>query len=921
MRSATRMMLWVLLLVLPSSTFAEQHAKVLLILDSSGSMWGQIDGRAKTTIAKEALAGIIDTMPAGFDTGLMAYGHRRKGDCKDIELLIPPGPHDPKAMKAKVAELSAKGKTPLSDSLRMAAQTLRSTEEAASVILITDGLETCDADPCQVAADLAMSGVGFTVHVIGFDLSQADQDRVRCIADKTGGLFVAANDAAALKTALVKTVTKVNQPPPPVVADPGTATLEAVQQVAVGDTFAVKWQGPNSRSDYICLVTPDPKDSRCLDHGYTEQGNPVKLAAKCDAGSFELRYIHGHTGKVLGKRALTVLPAQVDLTAPAEAVAATPVTITWKGPGYPTDYIAIASPEPPDHGYTAYTYTREGNTLKVQAPSLPGSYEVRYYLGAGDKVLGRTKIKITEATATVKAPEKADAASAFMVDWQGPGNRGDYISIARPDDQDGYDNYAYTSTGNPAQLNAPSQPGTWEVRYVLGQDDVILARTSIEISGVSAQVQPPAEADVAGEIAVQWQGPDSKGDYISIAKTDDQHGYFNYAYTKAGSPAKLTAPSAAGTYEVRYVLGQDNVILARQPITVKPVTAQLQAPGEAAVASSFSVQWQGPNGKGDYISIARGDASGGEYLNYAYTRNGNPAKLTAASTPGTYEVRYILGLDNVILARQQIVIGAVTAAITAPAEVEAAAKFKVEWQGPGNNGDYISVAKSDDGGGGYLNYAYTTSGSPVELLAPSPPGTYEVRYIQHLDNVILARQQLVVKGVTATLQAPASAPMGSAIEVQWQGPARDGDYISIARPEDDGGGYLYYQYTTEGSPVKLQLPTAAGNYEIRYILAPDNMILARQAIAVDQVPAAVAGPSSARPAEDITVSWQGPNAPSDYISIASPESDGSSYLTYEYTGKGNPVQVRTPEEPGEYEIRYIAAEHGEILARTRLKIE
>ena len=169
MRSTISTLLFVLLLVLPMSGYSAENQNVLFILDSSGSMWGQIDGKAKTTIAKEALKGIIDSMPGGFDTGLMTYGHRRKGDCKDIELLIPPGPHNPATMKAKVAELSAKGKTPLSGSLRMAAKTLRSTEEAASVILITDGLETCDSDPCQVAADLAMSPEVGDRGVVQFD--------------------------------------------------------------------------------------------------------------------------------------------------------------------------------------------------------------------------------------------------------------------------------------------------------------------------------------------------------------------------------------------------------------------------------------------------------------------------------------------------------------------------------------------------------------------------------------------------------------------------------------------------------------------------------------------------------------------------------------------------------------------------------
>lgn len=76
-----------------------------------------------------------------------------------------------------------------------AAKALRSTEQRATVVLVSDGIETCHRDPCQVATELAMSSVDFTIHVIGFDLSEADQARLRCMADKTGGLFLPAADA------------------------------------------------------------------------------------------------------------------------------------------------------------------------------------------------------------------------------------------------------------------------------------------------------------------------------------------------------------------------------------------------------------------------------------------------------------------------------------------------------------------------------------------------------------------------------------------------------------------------------------------------------------------------------------------------------------------------------------------------------
>ncbi len=196
-------------------------ARMVLVLDASGSMWGQIKGKAKITIAKVVMADLISELPADFQTGLMVYGHRRKGDCDDIEMLMPVGPRNAVAMNAKVQGISPKGKTPLSESVRQAAKALRYTEERASVVLVSDGLETCNADPCALAAELAMSGVDFTVHVIGFDITQEEQTRLRCMADRTGGLFLAASDAQTLRDALFKTLDEVREPPPPVVEDPG----------------------------------------------------------------------------------------------------------------------------------------------------------------------------------------------------------------------------------------------------------------------------------------------------------------------------------------------------------------------------------------------------------------------------------------------------------------------------------------------------------------------------------------------------------------------------------------------------------------------------------------------------------------------------------------------------------------------------
>ncbi len=197
-----------------SSVQAEEDSqKVMMVLDASGSMWGQIDGTAKIEIARGVIDGLLTDWDSSIQLGLMAYGHRQKGDCADIETLAAVGSVDKAALMEKVNGLNPKGKTPITASVRQAADELKFTEDKATVILISDGLETCDADPCQLANELEAKGVDFTAHVVGFDLSAEESQSLQCIADNTGGKFLNASNATELTTALGETVQAVKEEP------------------------------------------------------------------------------------------------------------------------------------------------------------------------------------------------------------------------------------------------------------------------------------------------------------------------------------------------------------------------------------------------------------------------------------------------------------------------------------------------------------------------------------------------------------------------------------------------------------------------------------------------------------------------------------------------------------------------------------
>ena len=166
------------LLAAPPADGAEEPNDLILILDASNSMWGQIDGENKIVIARRAVGDLIDGLEDESRVGLVAYGHRREGDCDDIETLQPVGPLDKESLKTTINGVMPKGKTPITSSLDSAFAMIQD-DRTTSVILISDGLETCSKDPCAAVREAKETGLPFVLHVVGFDVAGEDTSAAR----------------------------------------------------------------------------------------------------------------------------------------------------------------------------------------------------------------------------------------------------------------------------------------------------------------------------------------------------------------------------------------------------------------------------------------------------------------------------------------------------------------------------------------------------------------------------------------------------------------------------------------------------------------------------------------------------------------------------------------------------------------------
>jgi Ca-activated chloride channel homolog len=350
-----------------------EPARTIIVMDGSGSMWGQIDGRAKLEIARDTVAEVLTTIPETQELGLMAYGHRVKGDCSDIELMVPPAKGTGPEISARVKAMKFLGKTPLSEAVRQAAEALRYGEEPATVVLVTDGLETCNADPCALGRELEASGLNFTAHVIGFGLTQAEGAQVACLAEETGGRYLPASDAKGLAEALAQTVRA--EPAAPAKALP-RASIEAVAEAEQGAIVEVSWTGTPEAQDTITLSAT--ADGEPLSYEYVETGNPVRLQMPGVLGDYLLSYRNADQN-VISTRSIKVVEAPVSMTAPEVVDAGAEVAVFWQGPDAEYDNIQLRRVG--EDGYLTYDYTRDGNNpVHLTMPEEIGDYLLIYRL-------------------------------------------------------------------------------------------------------------------------------------------------------------------------------------------------------------------------------------------------------------------------------------------------------------------------------------------------------------------------------------------------------------------------------------------------------------------------------------------------------------------------------------------------------------
>ena len=201
----------IVFVLIQSVAFGQSElTRILFILDASNSMnakWGQ---QTRIDAAKDLLIQTMDSLKdvSDLEIALRVYGHQSPitatyQDCNDTKLEVPFSAGNIDKIKSRIRSIEAKGTTPIARSLEAAAGDFPTSKSRNIIILITDGLEACDNDPCVIAKKLKDKEVKVTPFVIGLGMDLSYLDKFNCI-----GTYAEAETAASFETVLRNVIKK-----------------------------------------------------------------------------------------------------------------------------------------------------------------------------------------------------------------------------------------------------------------------------------------------------------------------------------------------------------------------------------------------------------------------------------------------------------------------------------------------------------------------------------------------------------------------------------------------------------------------------------------------------------------------------------------------------------------------------------------
>lgn len=629
-------LLLILLSSIPSFAGKKDPGRIEILVDASASMASAFgsDGSDRLGAIRNALdilAPALSEEQPKREIALRVFGGGHllgeAGACEDTRLLLGWSLAAEARLDESLDGIGSRGASCLGAALEAVREDFGPIQEKDALLILLDGLDSCREDGTWIALD-RMQEEGLKVLVLGIGLSFPDRPEI--------------SSHAALKpisdfNGFIATMLEV------------LTGLGPAEMVGLTTEFHLTQTSGIARLDLRASMIPGIKSMSPEDF-------PLKV--QLPAGSLSATAVDP-AGEELGRLLrIPILPGhRISLDIPefqAAELEAVEMPTGWdirpsldvrfkKAPASGGRLVLQRDPSPGASWVWASKISDSEGHQIIPLPERSGDYQLQLRTRSkqGEIVLAELKIKAPGHWISIDAPSEGGSDTPIPIQWKSMAAPGDFLTIVPSDTPYEYIGVRYPA-GDGLDLDFPplGDACDWEIRYISGLDNSRLAKAKIEIKDPRAGILPPEKAEVSGTIEILFFGPRDEGDMISLAPEDSAPGDYISSTGTEREPCFLEAPAKAGTYRVRY-LSADLEILADESIEITQNEIVLSAPDSVPSGGRIRLSWENERSPEDYIAIAVPEAPLFRRLGFVYVSMGSPTTLAAPTKKGVYELRYI----------------------------------------------------------------------------------------------------------------------------------------------------------------------------------------------------------------------------------------------------------------------------------------
>lgn len=185
-----------------SVAFAAQDTETLIILDQSASMLEFYNGKPKIEYAKQAVRNILQSMPDNESIGFRTVGvhpmvmfqlitQNPNALCEATMLHNEITANNKQNINNALSGIMPSGASPLQYTLQTAINNdFYIDTRNKHIILITDGYENCDGDPCMYIRREMLQRDDLKIDIVAIGVPPDEKGLLGCLSEATNGNFL-----------------------------------------------------------------------------------------------------------------------------------------------------------------------------------------------------------------------------------------------------------------------------------------------------------------------------------------------------------------------------------------------------------------------------------------------------------------------------------------------------------------------------------------------------------------------------------------------------------------------------------------------------------------------------------------------------------------------------------------------------------